>query len=246
MSESNISICLLYPDLLGTYGDGGNARVLSQRLTWRGISNEVVNVNMGDDVPETCDIYVLGGGEDQPQTAVTEMLSESRVLHRAHDRGAVIFAVCAGMQILGERFAVEGGKSHAGLGLLDIVSERGEPPRCVGEIVVQPDKRFGELPLTGYENHGGKTILGPEATPLGRVISGRGNDDGSGTEGACSGAVVATYLHGPALARNYTLADVLLEMAIGQTLARLDDTEIDDLRSQRLRAAQMDRIRPRG
>lgn len=236
MSTSTVAICLLFPDLLGTYGDTGNARILSRRLEWRGIPHERIEVSMTDEVPDQADIYLLGGGEDQPQSAVTDLLRQSGALHRAVDRGAVVFAVCAGMQILGKSFAVAGGEIREGLGLLDVTSDRGPDPRCVGEVVVQPDSIFGSEPLTGYENHGGRTILGTRARPLGTVISGWGNNDGLKSEGAIQDKIVGTYLHGPALARNAKLADALLEMATNETLLPLDDAEIDSLRNERLLA----------
>lgn len=233
-SDSLVSICLLFPDLLGTYGDGGNAKVLEQRLVWRGIAAEIVEVSLGSPVPETCDVYLLGGGEDQPQSSVTTELSESRSLHRAVDAGATVFAVCAGMQILGESFAVAGDKMRNGLGLLDVTTVRGEGSRRVGELVSEPLVEMSKQPLSGYENHGGITRLGKDARPLGKVVSGRGNDDGLGNEGAVTGKVFGTYLHGPALARNAHLADFLLETITGLELAPLDDSEVEALRKERL------------
>jgi len=234
--NQSLSICVLFPDLLGTYGDGGNATVLAKRAEWRGIDAQLLPVSMGDAVPERCDIYLLGGGEDQPQSSVTSLLTESGSLHRAVERGAVVLAVCAGMQILGKQFAIAGGKTREGLGLLDVVTERGKGKRAVGEITVRPDPEFGYQPLTGYENHGGATTIGRQARPLGRVINGRGNDDGSGTEGVVQGKIVGTYLHGPVLARNPHLADRLLEWATGAPLSAMDESEIEALRDERFAA----------
>lgn len=239
---SDVSIGLLYPDLLGTYGDGGNATVLARRLEWRGITSEILPVSLGDPIPESCNIYLLGGGEDQPQTAVADALIASGALHRAADQGAVVFAVCAGMQVLGHSFAVAGDDEKGGIGLLDITTERGRGPRPVGEIAVDLDPDFGSAPLSGYENHGGVTRLGREARRLGTVTAGFGNHDGRGSEGAVQGMTIGTYLHGPALARNAHLADLLLSWATGQQLAPVDDTEIDALRAERLaRGTRFDR-----
>jgi len=238
---SDINICLLYPDLLGTYGDGGNAMVLLKRLEWRGIQASLVSVAMGEAVPSGCDLYVMGGGEDQPQTAVTDHLKESRSLHKAVDNGAAVLAVCAGMQVLGESFAVAGDKMRDGLGLLDVTTVRGEGERRVGEITVQPSPGFGDQTFTGYENHGGITKLGPNAKPLGTVLTGKGNDDGLKTEGAVSGRVVGTYLHGPMLARNAHFADHLLSWIVGRKLEPLDDATVDRLRTERLSASRSHR-----
>jgi lipid II isoglutaminyl synthase (glutamine-hydrolysing) len=232
-----VSIALLYPELLGTYGDGGNAAVLAQRLRWRNIPAEVVDVHAGEPIPACCQIYVMGGGEDAPQALAARELRSGRTLEEAVAGGAAVLAVCAGLQVLGHRFAGEDGKAHDGLGLLDCETHRDDGPRRVGEVVVTPDPSLDLPDLTGYENHGGVTTLGPDAQPLGRVVVGHGNDGGDGTEGIVNGRVVGTYLHGPVLARNPALADYLLTSVLGP-LDPLDDSEVDALRKERLHAAR--------
>lgn len=228
-----VGIALVYPDLLGTYGDSGNAVVLAQRLRWRGIPAEVVVARAGEAVPEHCELYVIGGGEDLPQTLAAKQLNAGRWLHRAVDRGAGVLAVCAGLQILGNSFSATDGRICDGLGLIDCDTRPGPGRRAVGELVVEADA--GTLTqLSGYENHGGWTRLGPSARPLGRVLSGTGNGDG--TDGVVSGRIWATYLHGPVLARNSQLADHVLVSIVG-TLADLDDRESEELRHERLQRA---------
>jgi CobQ-like glutamine amidotransferase family enzyme len=218
-------IGLVFPELLGTYGDGGNAVVLAQRLRWRGLEAEVVRIAATEPLPRDCDIYVLGGGEDAPQTYATERLDEA---------GAVVLAVCAGLQLVGRTFTGSDGESVEGLGLLDCTT-RPRGSRMIGELVVEPTAV--DLPLlTGFENHGGITSVGPDAVPLGRVKAGFGNGS-DGVEGAVMGRVLGTYLHGPALARNPALADLLLSWVVGGTLEPLDEPIIDRLRAERLRAA---------
>jgi CobQ-like glutamine amidotransferase family enzyme len=230
--ESAVRIALVFPELLGTYGDGGNAVVLAQRLRWRGLPAEVVRVGVADALPHGCDIYVLGGGEDAPQTFATSRLSEVGFEH-AVDFGAVVFAVCAGFQILGESFTGSDGTQMPGLGIVDCTTTP-KGVRQIGELVVEPTAL--DLPLlTGFENHGGITELGPGAEPLGRVKVGHGNGDGR-VEGVVSGRVVGTYLHGPALARNPALADHLLSWVVG-ALEPLDEPLVDRLRTERLKAA---------
>jgi CobQ-like glutamine amidotransferase family enzyme len=238
-----LSIALVYPDLLGTYGDGGNAVILAQRSRWRGTPADVVEVHAGTPLPVGCDIYVLGGGEDAPQALAADQLSLDRPLHRAVDRGAVVFAVCAGLQVIGESFLIAGGKVRPGLGLVDCRTGRTTSKRAVGELVVEPDTALGlGLPtLSGYENHGGVTDLGPSARRLGRAVAGVGNGDGHGSEGIVAGRILGTYMHGPALARNPALADLLLAWALGLSaggeLPPLDDAEPEALRAERLRRA---------
>lgn len=253
-ADSVVRIALLYPELLGTYGDGGNATIVAQRLRWRGIPAEVVEVTADDALPESCDLYVLGGGEDGPQVEACRQLAGSGVLARRVDEGAAVFAVCAGMQLVGNAFPGPDGAPVPGLGLLDCTTERTGERRAVGELLVTADPalELGSTELTGFENHAGRTRLGPGARPLGRVVAGVGNGsigvgaDGIATEGAVatSARVVGTYLHGPALARNPALADLLARWAVDDELPPLDperaavDGECDLLRGERLAAVR--------
>lgn len=232
-----ISIVLLYPELLGTYGDGGNAAVLAQRLRWRGIGAEVMEVRADDPVPKSANIYLMGGGEDGPQALAVRELRSSGALGMAVDNGSAVLAVCAGYQVLGREFAGAGGAPVAGLGLLDCSTARGKGARRIGEIVVEPSSSLRLPALTGYENHAGVTTLGPGAQALGKVVVGYGNDTGEGTEGTVSGHVVGTYLHGPVLARNPALADLILSWVAG-ALDPIDDAEIEELRAERMKAAR--------
>ena len=125
------------------------------------------------------------------------------------------------------------GDPHEGVGLLDIDTAKGTGSRAVGEVLVDPTGVAALPPLTGFENHGGLTALAEGAIPLGRVTVGVGN--GNGSEGAVRGRVVGTYMHGPVLARNPALADVLLSWALGvPTPEPLDDSASERLREERL------------
>jgi CobQ-like glutamine amidotransferase family enzyme len=233
-----VSVALLFPDLLGTYGDSGNAAILAARLRWRGRDAEVLTVRSGEAVPAGCQIYVVGGGEDLPQSQAARQLgagTDGGPLRRAVDGGAVVLAVCAGMQILGRSFAGPDGRPTPGVGLLDCATTPGPGRRMVGEIVVDPDPELGLPALTGYENHAGATSVGPGSEPLGRVRVGSGNGPGLGVDGARAGRVLGTYLHGPVLARNPALADLLLTWAVGP-LEPLNDRECADLRAERFGA----------
>lgn len=243
MSTSALRLAVLYPELLGTYGDGGNVRVLQQRLAWRGLPIEVVRVPLGASVPRSCDLYVLGGGEDDAQTVALAGLRRGGGLADAVADGAHVFAVCAGLQLLGTSFRTGDDTATAGLGLLDLTTGR-LPHRAVGEVVVTPDAGLGLPLLTGFENHGGATRLGPAASALGIVRRGIGNGGiGNDTsspgpaprwEGAMQGRILATYLHGPVLARNPALADLLLTRVLGTELSPLRLAAVDRLRTERL------------
>ena len=235
-----VEVVLVYQSLLGIYGDRGNATVLAKRLAWRGFDAVLSTVEPGETLPDTGDVYLLGGGEDAAQISAVKALRADGGLHRAVDRGAAVLAVCAGYQIVGRSFTVADGSDDReieGLGLLDVTTTRG-PVRAVGEILSRWEGRQGDDQwLTGFENHGGYTVLGPEARPLARVEVGVGNC-GDGTEGAVAGTVIGTYPHGPLLARNPALADHVLETALGEPLAPLDRPEIAELRRQRLQAVR--------
>ena len=226
----------VYPDLLSTYGDRGNVLMLERRARLRGIPVEVTEVNSDQRVPRDGDVYLMGGGEDLPQTLATRRLLVDRGLHEAAGRGAVVFAVCAGYQMLGMEFGGADDAPVEGLGLLDIRSGRGER-RAVGEIVADVDPGLNVGRLTGFENHQGVTQLGPRVRPLATTALGTGNGDG--TEGAYAGRVLGTYLHGPALVRNPNLADLLLYWAAGPLppLPQQAEELANQLRAERLAAA---------
>lgn len=241
-TDSTIGIALLFPDLLGTYGDSGNALVLAQRLRWRGLPARVITVRSGEAVPDSCELYVVGGGEDLPQSLAARQLGAGGAspLARAVASGAAVLAVCAGLQILGNSFVYGPDSVEAeGLGLLDCDTRRGEGRRSVGEIAVDTDPQLEIPTLTGYENHAGVTSVGWGARPVGRVVYGNGNGDGSATDGVWSGRVLGTYLHGPVLARNPGLADLLLSWVVGD-LGPLDDSETEALHRERLAAGRLE------
>ncbi len=238
-----VEIVLVYQSLLGIYGDRGNAMVLRQRLAWRGIEASLTVVEPGDPLPDTGAVYLLGGGEDAAQTSAVRALKADGHLYRAIDRGAVLFAVCAGYQIAGRTFTVgDNDEVIDGLGLLDVETRRGSE-RAVGEVLSSWEKPDGTPSLiTGFENHGGFTYLGADAEPLARMEIGVGNC-GDGTDGAVQGTVFGIYPHGPILARNPELADHLLQRALGHELDPLPRPEIDELRRQRIAAVRRTGLR---
>ncbi len=228
-----VRIVDVYPDLLGTYGDGGNAKILAARLRWRGIPALVVPAPSGEALPRGAAFYCLGGGEDGPQVAAAAALRAEGVLAAEVEAGAVVFAVCAGFQIVGTSFPTSDGGEVPGVGLLAVRTHRHAGRRAVGEVVAV---REGLGRLTGFENHAGRTDLEPDVAPLATVEVGIGNGDAARSEGAVAGRVVGTYLHGPVLARNPELADWLLGLRLG-ALAPLQDAELSALHEERLAAA---------
>lgn len=232
-SDSVLDIVWVYPDLLSTYGDRGNMLILAHRANRRGMKVRTHEVRSDQPLPTTADIYLIGGGEDGPQALAAERLAADGGIHKAVDTGSVVFAVCAGYQLLGHSFYAKNTRCP-GLSLLDLRSDRGQK-RAVGELAGTVDPRLRLPALTGFENHGGRTHLGAGCAPLARVTSGVGND--GATEGGWHGKVLGTYAHGPALARNPALADLLLRWATAlDTLPPLDDRWSDKLRGERFAA----------
>jgi CobQ-like glutamine amidotransferase family enzyme len=229
---SSVGIAVLLPDLLGTYSDIGNAEVLAQRLRWRGIQARIVPVTADTTPPTRCELYLLGGGEDAGQDAAQVWLGRHPALITALRESAVTLAVCAGLQLLGVHRTGVDGLVRPGAGVLDLKTRPGAR-RTIGEAVsdsVLP--RVGRL--TGFHNHRGVTTQGEDARPLAHVLAGPGNRPHDDAEGALSPGptdgpgVVATYLHGPVLARNPALADHLLARAVGG-LPLLDPDRVPDL-----------------
>ena len=233
-----VEIVIVYQSLLGIYGDRGNGMVLLRRLAWRGIEARLIEVEPGQPLPPSAAVYLLGGGEDSAQVSAVRHLREDGNLFRAIEGGAVLFAVCAGYQIAGTTFTIgERDEVIEGLGLLDVTTRRGYE-RAVGETLSRWTRADGSASLiTGFENHGGFTTLGPAASPLAFVEVGVGNAN-DGTEGAVQGRVIGAYPHGPILARNPDLADHLLELALERSLEPLPNPELDELRRQRIAAVR--------
>ncbi|OHQ56407.1 glutamine amidotransferase [Corynebacterium sp. HMSC070H05] len=255
-----LTIGLVLPDVLGTYGDDGNALVLRERARLRGFDAHIERFLLNDDIPATCDIYTLGGGEDAAQLIAAARLSASPGLQAAAADGRPVFAVCAGLQVLGHTFRAHG-EEVEGVGLLDITTSPLDT-RATGELLSEPTQAgiTADLTetLTGFENHMGATVLGPEAQALGVVTRGVGNGAGAGAaatadasaaagaattragakvDGVVQGSVIATYMHGPALARNPQLADLLIARALDVPLAELAPLDLEDvaqLRRERL------------
>ena len=229
-----VRIGLVLPDVMGTYGDSGNAVVLRKRLQLRGIDAEIVEITLADPVPDSLDIYTLGGAEDYAQRLATKHLIHYPGLQRAAVRGAPVLAICAAIQVLGHWYETSAGERVDGVGLLDVTTAP-QQSRTIGEVSAKPLLSGLTQLLTGFENHRGGTVLGHDAEPLSAVTKGAGNRAGDGYDGAVQGSVVATYLHGPCLARNPELADHLLAQVVGE-LPALQLDEVDLLRTERLAA----------
>jgi lipid II isoglutaminyl synthase (glutamine-hydrolysing) len=223
-----LRVCALYPDLMNIYADRGNIAVLRARCEWRGLGFEVASSGLGETLdPESADFFYMGGGQDRDQVAVAQdMVATKRdALHAAQDRGAVILAVCGGYQLLGSSYQL-GDERLPGVDLVDLRTVREPGPRLIGNCAIQSDLG-GDGVIAGFENHGGRTYLGDGEKPLGRVISGFGNNGRDDYEGVHHGNTIGTYLHGPLLPKNVWLADRLIELALGIELEPLADDSLE-------------------
>lgn len=217
--REKVRVISILPELLGTYGDSGNAIILKRRIELRGIDVDLINCGPKDKVPSDGDFYLIGGGEDGPQTRAADLLSIESPLSRAIDNKAVVFAVCAGFQILGDTFPGPNNSQSPGLGIFHAITHRYDGPRSVGELLVSPQGALNGVPvLTGYENHQSITELLEGTNPLGTVLLGNGNNFSheEKVDGAVQGRALGTYMHGPVFARNPEFCDYIISLVLGE------------------------------
>jgi CobQ-like glutamine amidotransferase family enzyme len=222
-----LRLLALYPEQMNIYADRGNIIFLQRRCEWRGIPFRYTAAGPGDAFdPGDHDLIYIGGGQDRDQVLVAEdMLHTKRdAISSAVEDGAALLAVCGGYQLLGHRYQL-GDESIPGLGIADLETVRDPGPRLIGNVSIEVDLGDGPQVLAGFENHGGRTYLGPDAVPLGRVLHGHGNNDRDGYEGTKRLNVVGTYLHGPLLPKNAWLADRLIALAIERRTGTLPELE---------------------
>lgn len=231
-----LNICHLYPDLLNLYGDRGNIIALKKRAEWRNISVNVTGITLGDSfTPETYDIVFLGGGQDYEQQIIQKDFLEAKgpEIKNAIEQDKIFLCICGGYQLLGKYYRTWDGKDIEFLGALDLWTI-GSKDRMIGNIVYECDfLKAGEDDasgkLVGFENHSGRTYLGPGVKPLGKVVKGYGNNGEDGYEGAIYRNVYCSYSHGSLLPKNPIFTDYLLTLALRQkyddfsALAPLDD-----------------------
>jgi len=235
----------LYPDYLNIYADRGNIAVLAQRAARRGHDLEVHAIGMGDPVPVgEIDLYYVGGGQDREQALVAHDLTrKAESLREAVERDAAFLAVCGGYQLLGRHYRDVAGNELPGVGILPLHTVAGQR-RMIGDVLL--DCTWAGETLAGFENHAGRTVLDVGAEPLGRVVSGFGNDGASGDEGCRYRKVYGTYLHGPLLPRNPWFADRVLGDALTHAGAPEELEPLPDELEQQAHAVSAARARSRG
>ena len=213
-----LRLLALYPEQMNIYADRGNIVFVRRRCEWRGIGFSYSAAGPGDGFdPSAHDLLYIGGGQDRDQLAVAADMVETKrdALASAVADGAVLLAVCGGYQLLGHSYQL-GDQRLPGLGLADLQTTREPGPRLIGNVAIEAELGGEKRTIAGFENHGGRTHLGPGAEPLGRVLSGFGNNGEDGLEGVRRDNLIGTYLHGPLLPKNAWLADHLIALALGR------------------------------
>jgi CobQ-like glutamine amidotransferase family enzyme len=247
--DSPLRLAHLYPDLMSVYGDRGNVLTLVRRAQWRGIDVEVRELSLGDSLdPETVDLIFFGGGQDREQAVVSQDFLEQKgpAVVEAVEHGAALLSVCGGYQLLGRSYTTVDGQELPGAGLFDVRSVPG-PRRHIGNVLVESFLIGERRTLVGFENHSGRTYLGPAVSPLGRTVVGAGNNGEDGTEGAVYRGAIGCYLHGSLLPKNAWLADRLLGWALRHRTGREADlTPLDDKLENDAHVAVEARIRGTG
>lgn len=240
-----LKICHLYPDVLNLYGDTGNLVCLEKRLRWRGIDAQVSSLPMGETADFTqFDLFLIGGGQDFEQEVLLEDLhrGKDKQIISAVEDGKVFLAICGGYQMLGQYYKTHTGKQCDFIGALDLYTV-GSEPRMIGNYMYECAPESGGCTVVGFENHGGRTYLGPGVRPLGKVITGYGNNGEDGTEGARYQNVFGTYSHGPLLPKNPAFADMLLKTALERKYGKADLAPLDDTMELRAHSYMENRLR---
>jgi CobQ-like glutamine amidotransferase family enzyme len=240
----------LYPEYLNIYADRGNIAVLTRRAALRGHELDVRSVGLGDPLdPNAYDLLYVGGGQDREQGLIApDLAAKGDAILAAQAGGVAMLAVCGGYQLLGRGYRGQDGTSMSGVGLFAHETVAGDV-RMIGDVLLECELEPGRKQrLAGFENHAGRTLLDAGAEPLGRVVSGFGNDGSSGFEGCRLGRAIGTYLHGPLLPRNPWLADWLLSRALAHATGGAPsdlDPLADELELEAFRVAA-ERARSRG
>jgi len=222
---TKLHIVHIYPNEMNTYGDRGNLLVLQKRAQWHGLQPVIHYYSAGDPFPRDADLILGGGGQDSAQADIqADILRIGDKFHALVGNDVPMLMVCGTYQLFGNRFVTYNGEEIKGIGIFD-VETKGDPKRLIGNTAVETED-FGML--YGFENHSGKTFLGPNQQPLGTITRGNGNNGQDKTEGARTHNAIGTYLHGPVLPGNPQFADWLITEALRQKGIEFRPKVLDD------------------
>lgn len=243
--DMKLKICHLYPDVLNLYGDRGNMICLRRRLEWRGIGCEIIPVPIGQSVSlSDFDLVFIGGGQDFEQEVLLSDLhrGKDKEIRAAVEDGKTFLTICGGYQMLGNYYETHDGVRCDFIGAVDLHTV-GSDTRMIGNYKYECLPKSGGSLVVGFENHSGKTWLGGGVSPLGKVISGYGNNGEDGTEGARYKNVFGTYSHGPLLPKNPALCDFIIKTALERRCGRAELPPLSDGAEGAAHDAMADRIK---
>jgi CobQ-like glutamine amidotransferase family enzyme len=243
-----LRICHLYPDLMNLYGDRGNVLTVMQRCYWRGIRADITAISLGK-TPEfrLFDIIFMGGGQDSEQHTIAADLQQKKgeSIRKAVEDGVTVLTICGGYQLFGQSCTTADGKELPGIGVFDACTFPGKD-RLIGNVVVESFMGDNGGTLVGFENHSGRTYLGPGTEPIGRVIIGGGNNGEDNLEGGRYLNAYGTYLHGSLLPKNPRFADRLIEVALMRRYGRAELIPLDDTLEHIAHNAAIERAKQTG
>lgn len=245
---SAIRVVSLYDDVMNVYADRGNSLAVQRGAAARGIEVDVRRVSLGDGLPSEADLVLIGGGQDREQRRIAvELAAHGPRLRAWADEGVAMLAVCGGFQLFGRWYRDTSGETLPGAGVFDVTTVAPGPkqPRCIGDVLAMSS--VGDVgEVVGFENHGGRTYLGPGARAFATVRHGFGNNGADGTEGAVYREAIGTYLHGSVLPKNPRLLHHLLDAAARHAgIETYRAVEVDEV-AERAHRAAADVARRRG
>ncbi|MDN6712471.1 MAG: cobalamin biosynthesis protein CobQ [Lacticaseibacillus paracasei] len=215
-----IKIAYLYEDLMNTYGDSGDVKILRYLLNQQGYQVDVDNVSLGDHFnADDYDFIFFGGGQDYEQTVVAkDLLRHAQTLGRYIENGKPMLAICGGYQLLGDYYKTSEGSVIKGLGILPLHTVFKPDSRMIGDTT--SDNEVGTV--TAFENHSGRTYFDDKQKlkPLGKMIEGYGNNPEDGVEGMRYKNTIGSYSHGPIL-KNQNIAKAIANMIVKNHKARM-------------------------
>jgi CobQ-like glutamine amidotransferase family enzyme len=249
MTAPILRVAHLYPRLMNIYGDRGNIMCLRHRCEARGIGFELTELGLRDRLdPRAHDLIFAGGAQDREQRGVVDDLlaTKAGAVREAVESDVALLAVCGAYQLFGRFYREASGAELPGVGIFDLHTEHPGPNarRLIGNMVADwipsSDLSSPATPsIVGFENHGGRTRLGPGVRPLARVRHGFGNNGEDGTEGAVYRNAIGTYVHGSLLPKNPALADHVIRTALRRVRGDVDLAPIDDRAEDRAHAAAL-------
>lgn len=212
MSDT-IKIAYLYEDLMNTYGDSGDVKILKYLLNQDGYDVTIDNISLGDTFDaDHYDFLFFGGGQDFEQTVVAKDLPRLKdTLENYIEAGNPMLAICGGYQFLGDYYKMADGTTIKCLGILPLHTVFNPEQRMIGDTKFTT--KWGNA--IAFENHSGQTYFddSEKLQPFGQVIEGFGNNPTDKQEGVHYKNTIGSYAHGPIL-KNTDIAKEISKLII--------------------------------